>query len=106
MREGSRLVWVGVGPRRTIKKLLLMVVAWAALVGLTAVGVVSGGAYYRFSHGLPEIPRIEEYWPPIVTENYTEDAVLAGGVYNERRKGVPYERIPKSLGQTFISSED
>ncbi len=106
MREGSRLVWVGVGPRRTIKKLLLMVVAWAALVGLTAVVVISGGLYYRFSHGLPEIPRIEEYWPPIVTEIYTDDAVLAGEFYNERRKVVPYERIPKRLVQAFIASED
>ena len=106
MREGSRLVWVGVGPRRAIKKLLLMVVAWAALVGLTAVVVISGGLYYRFSHGLPEIPRIEEYWPPIVTEIYTDDAVLAGEFYNERRKVVPYERIPKRLVQAFIASED
>src|SRR5713226_3047017 len=106
MRESSRLIWAGVGPRRTIKKLLLMVVAWAALVGLTAVVVISGGLYYRFSHGLPEIPRIEEYWPPIVTEIYTDDAVLAGEFYNERRKVVPYERIPKRLVQAFIASED
>ncbi len=106
MREGSRLVWVGVGPRRTIKKLLLMGAAYAILVGLTSVVVISAGLYYRFSHGLPEIPRIDEYWPPIVTEIYTDDAVLAGEFYNERRKVVPYERIPKRLVQAFIASED
>jgi penicillin-binding protein 1A len=106
MREGSRLVWVGVGPRRSIKKLLLMAAAWAVLVGLTAGVVISAALYYRFSHGLPEIPRIDQYWPPIVTEIYTDDAVLAGEFYNERRKVVPYERIPKRLVQAFIASED
>jgi penicillin-binding protein 1A len=32
--------------------------------------------------------------------------VLAGEFYNERRKVVPYERIPKRLVQAFIAAED
>ena len=106
MREGSRLVWVGVGPKRNIKQLALMALAWTGLVGLTGGVLISAALYYRFSHGLPQIPRIDQYWPPIVTEIYTDDAVLAGEFYNERRKVVPYERIPKRLVQAFIASED
>ena len=49
---------------------------------------------------------MDQYWPPIVTEVYTDDAVLAGEFYHERRKVVPYERIPKRLVQAFIASED
>ena len=32
--------------------------------------------------------------------------MLAGEFYDERRKVVPYERIPKRLVQAFIASED
>jgi len=106
MREGSRLVWVGVGPKRSIKQLALMALAWTGLVGLTGGVLTSAALYYRFSQGLPRIPRIDQYWPPIVTEIYSDDAVLAGEFYNERRKVVPYERIPKRLVQAFIASED
>src|SRR5215831_17457681 len=106
MREGSRLVWVGVGPKRSIKQLALMALAWTALVGLTGSVLISAALYYRFSHRLPQIPRIDQYWPPIVTEIYTDDAVLAGEFYNERRKVVSYERVPKRLVQAFIASEE
>ena len=106
MREGSRLVWVGVGPKRSIKQFALMALAWTGLVGLTGGVLTSAALYYRFSQGLPRIPRIDQYWPPIVTEIYTDDAVLAGEFYNERRRVVPYERIPKRLVQAFIASED
>ena len=58
----------------------------------------------RLPAGLPDIPKVDEYWPPIVTEVYTDDAVLAGEFYNERRKVVPYEHIPKRLVQAFIAS--
>ncbi|HET9449722.1 MAG TPA: transglycosylase domain-containing protein, partial [Aggregicoccus sp.] len=105
-RKRSRLVLDGVAPPRTPKQRLLMVGAWLALTGLTAALVAVLGAYYVFSRDLPAIPKVDEYWPPIVTEVYTDDAVLAGEFYSERRKVVPYERIPKRLVQAFIASED
>jgi hypothetical protein len=77
-----------------------------ALCGVTAAGLGGLTLYYVYSAGLPEIPQVEQYWPPIVTEVYTDDAVLAGEFYNERRKVVPYDHIPKRLVQAFIASED
>lgn len=82
---------------------------WAGFVALVAItaGLLGGvGLYFHFSKGLPDIPRVDRYWPPIVSEVYTDDAVLAGEFYNERRKVVSYERIPKRLIQAFIASED
>ena len=64
------------------------------------------GVYYAFSEGLPEIPRVAAWAPPLLTEVYADDQVLAGEFYDERRKVVPYERIPKRLVQAFIASED
>ncbi|MDY7231921.1 penicillin-binding protein 1A [Hyalangium rubrum] len=84
----------------------LKLMCWLALTGATAGAVGLVGVYYIYSPGLPAIPKVDEYWPPIVTEVYTDDAVLAGEFYNQRRKVVPYERIPKRLVQAFIASED
>src|SRR6202158_2636711 len=105
-RAGFKLVLGGVGPPRGWEKRAAIIAAWAALTGGTAMVVVLAGLYYRFSRGLPDIPSVEEYSPPIITEVFTDDAVLAGEFYNERRKVVPYEQIPKRLVQAFIASED
>lgn len=105
-RSGKKLVLDGVPPKRNILVRLMKLVAVLGLMGATAGALAVVGAYYIFSAGLPAIPKVDEYWPPIVTEVYTDDAVLAGEFYNERRKVVPYERIPKRLVQAFIASED
>lgn len=105
-RSGKKLVLDGVPPKRNILVRLMKLVAVLGLMGATAGALAIVGAYYTFSAGLPAIPKVDEYWPPIVTEVYTDDAVLAGEFYNERRKVVPYERIPKRLVQAFIASED
>src|SRR5262249_8297298 len=81
------------------------VLGWIALTGVTAAVVVGLAVYYVFSDGLPEIPRVSAWAPPLLTEVYTDDQVLAGEFYDERRKVVPYDRIPKRLVQAFIASE-
>ena len=80
--------------------------AFLALTGLTGAAAAAAVLYYRFSQGLPEIPKVSAYAPPVLTEVFTDDQVLAGEFYVERRKVVPYERIPKRLVQAFIASED
>ncbi|MHB8877683.1 MAG: transglycosylase domain-containing protein, partial [Myxococcaceae bacterium] len=103
---GSKLVLDGVPPPRKLWKRALMFLAFCALLGATAAGLAGLVAYYTYSSGLPDIPRVEAYWPPILTEVYTSDEVLAGEFYNERRKVVTYDHIPKRLVQAFIASED
>ncbi|MFB1479990.1 penicillin-binding protein 1A [Corallococcus sp. RDP092CA] len=105
-RSRKKLVLDGVPPKRNLLVRLMKLVAVLGLMGATAGVLAIVGAYYVFSDGLPAIPKVDEYWPPIVTEVYTDDAVLAGEFYSERRKVVPYERIPKRLVQAFIASED
>lgn len=106
VRRGSKLVLTDVPPPRPWKRKLLALGGVLALTGLTGLGVGLFSLYYIYSSGLPDIPKVTEYWPPIVTEVFTDDAVLAGEFYSERRKVVPYERIPKRLVQAFIASED
>src|SRR5215813_11612923 len=82
------------------------VLGWLALTAGTATVVVGLAVYYVFSAGLPEVPRVSAWAPPLLTEVYSDDQVLAGEFYDERRKVVPYDRIPKRLVQAFIASED
>ncbi len=104
-RSRSKLVLEGV-PAGRWWKFLLKTAGWLTLTGATAAVIAVTAVYYVYAEGLPAIPKVDEYWPPIVTEVYTDDAVLAGEFYEERRKVVPYERIPKRLVQAFIASED
>lgn len=102
----SKLVLDGIPPKRNFLVRLLKFAGWLALTGATAGVVAVLAIYLIFADGLPPVPNVDEYWPDVVTEVYTDDAVLAGEFYRERRKVVPYERIPKRLVQAFIASED
>src|SRR5262249_3150868 len=64
------------------------------------------GLPYLVTAGLRYVPPVAAWATPPLTDVYTDDQVLAGEVYDERRKVVPYDRSPKRLVQAFIASED
>lgn len=103
--DDTRLTLVGVPPRAWWKSLLKLG-GFLTLTGLTAALVGYAFFWWKYAQGLPEFPRVDAYRPPMLSEVYTQDGVLAGEFYNERRKVVPYERIPKRLVQAFIAAED
>lgn len=105
-KPGPRLSLRNVPPPRRWKAKLAIALAVCALTGATAAATLGLVLYYVYSQGLPDIPKVDAYRPPIITEVFTDDEVLAGEFYNERRKVVPYEQIPKRLVQAFIASED
>ncbi len=104
--QAPKLILTGIRAPWPRPKALAMGAAYAGLVAVTAVLAGVLVLYYNFSEGLPDIPNVERYWPATLTEVYTDDAVLAGEFYEQRRKVVPYDRIPKRLVQAFIASED
>src|SRR6266568_5175084 len=63
-------------------------------------------AWRHYAGGLPDVPTLAEYRPPIVTELVSSDGQLAGELFDERRKVVPFERIPTKLVQALLASED
>jgi penicillin-binding protein 1A len=96
----------GLPPERPLVRRLLR---WGIFLAIAAVnaGVLAAVAgYLYFSRGLPEIPTLDQYRPPIITEMISADGQIAGEFFEERRKVVPYERIPKRLVQAFVASED
>lgn len=87
-------------------KSALKLLGFCTLTVVTAAVWAYGILYVQYADGLPDIPKVDEYRPPILSEVFTQDAVLAGEFSEERRKVVPYERIPKRLVQAFIAAED
>lgn len=88
--------------KRSIFETLVM------LLGVVFI-LLAGGIAIMFatlSKGLPSIEWATHYRPPIVTEVWSGDEQLIGEYSVERRKVVPYERIPKKLVQALIASED
>ncbi|WP_242392625.1 penicillin-binding protein 1A [Anaeromyxobacter oryzisoli] len=101
----SRVVLDGL-PARTLWRRALR---WGLFLGIALVnaGLVAGAiGWWTLSKGLPDIPTLDRYRPPIVTEMISADGQIAGEFFAERRKVVPYERIPRQLVQAFIASED
>ncbi len=101
-----RLVIEGLPPRRPI---WFWFVKWGSFL-VIALALFSAAAavvlWAQLSRGLPSIPSIDEYRPPVISELLSADGQLAGEFFVERRKVVPYERIPRRLIQAFVASED
>jgi len=102
----TRVVLEGLPPRQPVGRRLLRWAIFGAvgLVNLVALALVA--AYLHFSRGLPELPTLESYRPPVITDMVSADGQIVGEFFTERRKVVPYDRIPKQLVQAFVASED
>lgn len=101
----SRVVLDGLPTRTAWQRVL----RWALFLGVGLVNaaiVVAVVGWWTLSKGLPDIPTLDRYRPPIITEMISADGQIAGEFFAERRKVVPYERIPRRLVQAFIASED
>ncbi len=94
----------------TKKKTWLKRIAGASLGLVLLGGIAAAGAVYwaydTYGADLPRVPDVHEWHPPILSEAYATDEVLLAEFFAERRKVVPYERIPKKLVQAFVASED
>src|SRR5215208_4733531 len=89
----SRVVLDGLPPRARLVRRLLRWALFLAIAAVNAAVLAVVVAYVYFSRGLPEIPTLDQYRPPIVTDMVSADGQIAGEFFEERRKVVPYERI-------------
>lgn len=76
-----------------------------ALGGTLASAVVLAVLVKVFSE-LPKLTALENYDPPQVSEVFSSDGKKIGEYFKEKRKVVPYAKIPKRVVQAFISAED
>lgn len=84
-----------------LKKILIGFFA-LALIGLSSVYLV----YASVKKTLPEIIKIEDYKPLLVSEVYDRNNKKIGEFFRERRVLIPYKEMPKILIQAFLAAED
>lgn len=84
-----------------IKKILL---AFFALIILSVTGLYF--AYTSVKNSLPEIIKLEDYKPLLVTQVYDRNNLKIGEFYRERRVMIPYKDIPELVIKSFLAAED
>ena len=66
-------------PRRSVVRLLLRWGIFTAIALVNAAVVVLVVGYYHYARGLPEIPSIDRYRPPIISEMISADGQIETG---------------------------
>ena len=61
---------------------------------------------WYFSVGLPDYKKLSNYQPPISSRVYSEDKKLIAEYALEKRLFIPFESIPETVINSFISAED
>lgn len=84
-----------------LKKILIGVTALFVL-GILSVYLV----YSSVKAELPEIIKIEDYKPLLVSQVYDRNNKKIGEFYRERRVLIPYSEIPKHAINAFLAAED
>jgi len=98
----------GVPPRR---RRLLQILKWgalAALVGTALMAATIAAVFWIYGRDdrLPNITKLSDYKPKQVTVILDGEGQRVGEIFDERRRFVPYEKIPKVVIDAFVSAED
>ncbi|HPW18657.1 MAG TPA: PBP1A family penicillin-binding protein [Candidatus Aminicenantes bacterium] len=86
----------------TLLRAFLILVLAGLAVGLGAVF----GAYRAIRDNLPDVADLETFRPKLITTVYAADGAPVKEFAEERRIEVPYSRLPKSLVEAIVATED
>ncbi|MBM4332359.1 MAG: PBP1A family penicillin-binding protein [Deltaproteobacteria bacterium] len=80
-----------------------------ALILFLMVFLAAGAAtvlYFTLIFDLPRLTTLKDYQPYIVSEVYSDDEMVIGEFFIERRMVVPLSKMPKLLTRAFVAAED
>ncbi|MBF0565225.1 MAG: PBP1A family penicillin-binding protein [Nitrospirae bacterium] len=84
-----------------VKKVLLVI----AILGSALAGLAGGFTIWSLSD-LPKVQQLEDYSPLEVSSVYSADGLQLAEFYYERRKTIPYYKIPPHVKNAFLAVED
>ena len=84
-----------------IKKLLLAFTLFSLLGFIVIFSIL-----WTYSNKLPDYKFLKNYKPPVSSKVYSGNGVLISDFSTEKRIFVPYNAIPKTIINSFLSSED
>ena len=88
--------------RGTVLRALLILVLAGLAVGLGAIA----GAYIAIKDNLPNVADIETFRPKLITTVYAADGQPIKEFAEERRVEIAYDKIPKTLIDAIVATED
>ena len=91
-------------PMRSFFHHKTLTVALVLLAGIS-VGALAG-AFFAFTHDLPQIRDLESFRPQAVTRIYSADKLLLAELFQEKRDPVALADIPRYLIEALIATED
>jgi len=83
---------------------VITIIAAAVIVLAGAIGI--GKVIHIYNEELPSIEDLYNIEPSLITQIYARDGSVLQTYYNERRILIPFERIPKSMVQALLATED
>jgi len=86
----------------TVLRALLILVLAGLAVGLGALA----GAYVAIKNNLPDVSDIDTFRPKLITTVYAADGKPIKEFAEERRVEVTYDKLPKSLVDAIVATED
>lgn len=86
----------------TVLRVLLILVLAGLAVGLGAIA----GAYIAIKDNLPNVSDIDSFRPKLITTVYAADGQPIKEFAEERRVEIAYDKIPKSLIDAIVATED
>ena len=94
---------------RTLPRVLMRIaVGLIALAGL-GVAAAAGAAFLLYQvivRDLPDIERLDHYRPPLASSVYARDGRPIGEFFDQRRRLVRLDEIPRHVVLAFVSGED
>jgi penicillin-binding protein 1A len=91
----GRIAW------RIVKTLAVLLLFGVLLFAGVVAGIVAS-----YSRNLPDINRMADYQPSRSTRVLARNGVQLANLYRENRTWLPIDRIPESVRQAFIATED
>jgi penicillin-binding protein 1A len=85
-------------------KLARVFAVFFALIFLAIAG--ASASIVSLSTGLPEIIKVEDYKPLMVTDVYARGGEKIGEFYRQKRILIPYAKLPLKLQNAFVAAED
>jgi penicillin-binding protein 1A len=85
-------------------RLSRILLAGAVLLTAGAIGVTA--AVFSVSSSLPQMIKVEDYEPLLVTEVFARGGEKIGEYFRENRRLIPFREVPERLIKAFLAAED
>ena len=104
--EKNQAAEVKKGRRPNKKKREWSTLLLAVLVSIVVLVGAGLAFYFTIVFDLPRLTTLKDYQPYITSEVYSDDEVLIGEFYIEKRTVVPLSQMSRFLPKAFIAAED